>query len=304
MDIVCNIDNHYVKYCIVTLVSLFQNNQQENIRVHIIADNLSQIAKQLMHEELDRFGNELIFHDAGHQIIANCPISDECHHISIATYYRIFLPVILPESISKVLYLDCDLIVESSVSELWNTNVEGYALAATEDWRAEVEEFYKRLHYEKKYSYFNAGVLLINLDYWRKHHLMEACVRYIQSYPERLTYNDQDVLNGVLYAQWLHLPYQWNMHYYLRKTTMSEKALKEIETTLFTPAILHYITDVKPWNLHCYHPLAHRWFHYLDQTRWKGERPKKTLKDFFNYYIKPIGYLIGIDKPRYKKLHK
>lgn len=303
MDIVCNIDGHYVKYCTVTLVSLFVHNERGSLHAHIIADNLTESEKQLMHEELDRFGNQLTFYDAGLQLISGCPISDECRHITLATYYRIFLPAILPSSIQKVLYIDCDLIVESNISALWDTDLEGYALAAAEDWRSETDEFYERLRYEKRYAYFNAGVLLINLDYWRQHHLMEACIRYIQQYPERLLYNDQDVLNGVLHAQWKHLSCQWNMHYYLRKTTISKQAQKEADANLLTPAILHYITDVKPWHPHCYHPLANRWFYYADQTRWKGERPKKSFKDFFNRYIKPVGYRLKIDKPRYKNIH-
>ncbi len=304
MDIVCNIDSNYVKYCTVTLVSLFVNNEPGCIHAHVIADNLTPADKQLMRKELDRFGNKLTFYDAEQELIARCPISNKFHHISTTTYYRIFLPVILPENISKVLYLDCDLIVETSITALWHIDLDNYALAAAEDCNSGTEEFYTRLGYEKKYSYFNAGVLLINLDYWRKHHLTETCVRYIQSNSNRLVYNDQDVLNGALHALWRPLPYQWNTHYYLRKAIMNKNALKETETILSIPAILHYITDVKPWSLHCTHPLAHRWFYYLDQTRWKGERPKKTFKDFCNRYIKPIGYWLRIDKPKYKKLPK
>ena len=39
------------------------------------------------------------------------------------------------------------------------------------------------------------GVLLINLDYWRKHKVDVQCVRYFETYPERIQFNDQDLLN-------------------------------------------------------------------------------------------------------------
>lgn len=304
MDIVCNIDSNYVKYCIVTLVSLFKNNEKGSIHVHIIAENLADAEKQLMHEELDRFDNQLTFYNAGKEIIAHCPISQESQYISVATYYRIFLPAILSQSISKVLYLDCDLIVEDSIRELWDTDLTDYALAAIEDMSSGNEEYYTRLQYDKKESYFNAGVMLVNLDYWREHQVMEKCIQYIQTYPERLALNDQDTLNVVLHNQWLPLHYKWNMHYYHRKTIMSEQADKEIGRWLLTPSIIHYISCIKPWHPHCEHPLVDRWYSYLDQTRWKGERPKKTFKDLFNRYIKPIGYITGIDKPKYKKLKR
>lgn len=304
MDIVCNIDSNYVKYCTVTLVSLFMNNEQGSIHAHIIADKLTPSDKRLMHEELDRYGNTLTFYDAGPELTANFPISDECRHISVATYYRIFLPVILPESISKVLYIDCDIIIEHSIRELWDTDMKDYALAAAEDMSADKDEYYERLRYSKQDSYFNAGVMLINLDYWREHHVMEACIKYIQTYPERLALNDQDTLNAVLHAQWLPVPYKWNMHYYHRKTVMTKQAEEEVRHWLTKPYIIHYISCIKPWHPHCLHPLADRWFHYSDQTRWKGERPEKTLKDFFDHYIKPVGYWLGIDKPKYKRIHK
>jgi len=304
MDIVCNIDSNYVKYCTVTLVSLFINNEPESIHAHIIADKLTQQDKQLMHEELDKYGNTLTFYDAGKELIESCPISNESSYISVATYYRIFLPVILPESISKVLYLDCDLIVESSIRELWNTDLNGYALAAAEDMSAGKDEYYNRLQYPKKNSYFNAGVMLINLDYWRKHHTTEECIQYIRTYPERLALNDQDTLNAILHTHWLRIPYKWNMHYYHRKTVMDTAAETEIKHWLTSPAIIHYISCIKPWHSHCEHPLTNRWYVYLDQTRWKGERPAKTFKDFFNQYIKPIGYALNIDKPKYKSLKK
>lgn len=303
MDIVCNIDSSYIKYCVVTLVSLFQNNEQGSIHAHIIAGNLSEDDKQVMHQELDRYGNRLTFYEAGDKIVENCPISDETSRLSVATYYRIFLPVILPQSLSKVLYLDCDLVVETSVAELWQTDLSGYALGAADDCHCATREFYERLRYPEEHSYFNAGVLLINLDYWRKNHIMEKCIEYIETHPERLRFNDQDVLNGVLNDQWLRIPYKWNMHYYFRKTRMSEKALEEISRSFSTPAILHFMSSSKPWLPHCEHPLARRWFYYSDQTRWKGERPRKTFKDFVYRYIKPVGYLIGIDKPRYKRIN-
>lgn len=301
MDIVCNIDSNYIKYCVVTLVSLFHNNERGSVHAHIVAGKLSENEKMIIREELEAYGNQLTFYDAGDTIVANCPISDETNRLSVATYYRIFLPVILPQSISKVLYLDCDLVVESSIAELWRIPLEGYALGAAEDCSCGMDEIYDRLHYAREYSYFNAGVLLLNLDFWRKNHVLEKCIQYIQKYPERLKFNDQDVLNGVLFAQWKRLPYKWNMHYYFRKTTvMTDEAIKEIRPFLLFPSVLHYISGSKPWLPHCEHPLVGRWFHYLDQTRWRGERPRKTFKDFFNHYIKPIGYLIGVDKPRYK----
>lgn len=307
MDIACNIDSSYVKYCVVMLVSLFENNEPSDFEVHIISDNLADEDKTLIIESLKRYENNLHFYNVGNDILRDCPISPD-NYISISTYYRVFLSAILPASVSKVLYLDCDLIVMSSIKDLWNIDLANYALGAVEDmWSSPPDhpyEVYERLGYDYKYSYFNAGVMLINLDYWRTHDILGKCVAYIQKYPERLSLNDQDALNAVLYDQKLFIPFIWNMQegFYRRKRRIRRETWTELDSLLAAPSILHYIGEVKPWHKDSFHPLTKEWFVYLDKTRWKGECPSVSFWASLLHLIKPIGYFLRIDKPKYRKV--
>ena len=305
MHIACNIDSNYVKYCIVMLLSAFENNERGSIDVHIIADDLSNQDKSLIEDSLKRYGNRLHFYDVDDKMLADCPISPDSY-ISLSTYYRVFLPVILPAGVKKVIYLDCDLIVCSSLKPLWETDITDYALAAVEDMWSDFEPPYDRLGYDSKYSYFNAGVLYINLEYWRMHNVLEECVKYIQCYPDRLRLYDQDALNAVLYARRLRIPFTWNMQegFYRRKRRIRKEVWAEIDSCLASPAILHYVGPAKPWHKACLHPLRKEWFVYLDQTKWKNERPSLTFKELFFRRINDLGIFLKLDKPRYRKVKK
>ncbi len=177
--------------------------------------------------------------------------------------------------------------------------------ACVEDIGKDEDERYERLHYDKSCSYFNAGVLLINLDYWRKHKVDVQCVRYFETYPERIQFNDQDLLNVVLCKDKVFVPLKWNMQdgfyrYGIDKRVADWQAFRE---ELLHPVILHY-TNKKPWNYDSMHPLRNEYYKYLDMTPWKGKRPLSSVKERLKRYIKCVPYLLGLRKPKYVNLGK
>lgn len=94
MNIVCNIDNGYVKYCIVMLTSLFVNNPEETFHIHIIAGELSEEARHQLTDIVERkYKQQLSLYLVGEEVLASCPIDHENY---ISTYYRGFITDILP----------------------------------------------------------------------------------------------------------------------------------------------------------------------------------------------------------------
>lgn len=132
-----------------------------------------------------------------------------------------------------------------------------------------------RLHYSEKYSYFNAGVLLVNLDYWRQHDIEKEITEYISDYPERLLYNDQDVLNAVLYTRRLFIPFRWNMQdgFFRKKRKLRPGSIPALEAEMPEAAIVHFTGGKKPWHDKSVHPYKKEYLKYLDLTQWSGERP-------------------------------
>lgn len=242
IQIVCNIDTSYVKYCIVMLTSLLENNKNERICVHLIASELTDEARIEILEVVEgKYGQTICFYLIGEEILQDCSIYGDSH-ISLATYYRIFLCSILPADLSKALYLDCDLVVLGSINELWNTDISQYAVACVEDMWSGKPDNYERLHYASSDSYFNAGVLLVNLDYWRELDFEGLAMAYIKAHHSELVFNDQDVLNALLHDRKLFLPFRWNVQdgFLRRKRRIRQESIAMLDEELKSPVIIHY----------------------------------------------------------------
>ena len=158
------------------------------------------------------------------------------------------------------------------------------------------EDHYSRLCYSKEYSYFNAGVLLINLDYWRKHDIEPQIVSYLQQFPERLLYNDQDVLNAVLYQQRKFLPYRWNMQdgFFRKKRKIWKTSLPALNAEMPKAVIIHFTGGKKPWHDECVHPCKKLYLMYQDMTQWVGERPKINYWSRINRFFQAIQGVFGL----------
>ncbi|MDR0750602.1 MAG: glycosyltransferase family 8 protein [Tannerellaceae bacterium] len=303
IHIACNIDAHFTTHCAVTLVSLFENNKTSDICVHIIAPDLPDTDQEILQDLAADYGNEVYFYFPPADLLSDFSIKKFGKRISMTTYYRCMLSVILPEQLEKVLYLDCDIVVLGDIMEFWETDLSECGAACIEDIGKDEDERYERLHYDKSYSYFNAGVLLINLSYWREHKVDRQCVHYFRTYPERILFNDQDLLNVVLYKDKVFVPLMWNMQDGFYRYGIEKKVpdWPMFRWLLLHPAILHY-TNKKPWNYDSMHPLNSEYYNYLDMTPWKGKRPRLSFKSRLQWYAKIFPYMLGLRKPKYVNL--
>jgi lipopolysaccharide biosynthesis glycosyltransferase len=166
---------------------------------------------------------------------------------SQAVYSRLQLAELLPD-LDTVLYLDCDVIVLDSLENLLSINVDNYGIAAVQD------HFWRSCPMDGTPGYFNSGVLLVNLGYWRTHLVAERSRNFVREYPCRFW--DQDALNFVLRDSWLELDARWNVFHFDEVGTESWGALSAAQTRAWwrqlqrDAAILHYVTKLKPWYAH------------------------------------------------------
>lgn len=305
IHIACNIDGNYVKYCAVTLVSIFENNPQSNFCIHIVATGLSADDEQALSLLAARYHNEVRFYAPDENLLKGFKIQKFSKRISMATYYRCILADLLPASVDKVIYLDCDIVVLGDLRPFWDTPLEGVGVAAVEDIGCDEAERYQILQYPQADSYFNAGVLLVNLDYWRKHHMTQACIDYYHKYPERILFNDQDLLNSILHKDKKLIDLCWNVQdgFYRTPKAMTSAWKNKFASVLKNPVILHY-TNRKPWDYDSQHPLRDEYFRYLALTPWKGDialhHPWNRIKRFFRL----LPFYVGIRKPKYVDLRR
>lgn len=181
IHILCATDSKYVPYCGVMLTSVFRNNSEDQLCIHVLGTNLNMDNKDDLQKNAKQYSQQIEIYDVDNDLTKYIPptnILDKNTHIALATYNRIFVLELLPQNISKVLYLDCDLIVLGLLRGCWEQDLDGYALGAVIDSGA--MNCYSRLHLDpKKNMYFNGGVLLMNLDFWRMYGIQQKCIDYI-----------------------------------------------------------------------------------------------------------------------------
>lgn len=275
MDIVICTDNNYVMPSGVLICSICENNKGNRIRFHIIGDEkLTEIGKASLQEEVNRYHHSISFYNIDSSLYSFMPTGKEGQpqHITIAAYYRLFLADLLPVDIDKVLYLDCDTIVRHSLKDLWSTDITDYAVGGVTDVFEGLICHYNRLRYPQPLGYFNSGVLLINLAYWRKYKLQDLFLDYLKKYPERLKYYDQDVLNYVLREKkkTLHLKYNVQDCFLRKELFISWEYETELNDAVNDPYIIHYSGGMKPWVKECKNPFRSEFVKYLQCTKWKN----------------------------------
>lgn len=272
MNILTCTDSRFIIPTGVMLTSICINNQGEMLHFYVIIDHsVTEKQKKSIKTEIDKYSNTtLTFYDINIDDIRNFLIvKRECFPVSI--YYRLLLEKILPDDIEKILYFDGDIIVRGNLKELWQTDITNRAVGAIVN-QSFSSDFYKRLGYPKGKGYFNSGVLLINLKYWRERKYSVQYLKYIISNPEKLLFPDQDVLNFVLQDEKIFLPERYNVQeiFYRvgRENVPCENSI-EIEKAIYNPIVVHYTAD-KPWFIECKHPLKQLYYQYRSQTQWKN----------------------------------
>lgn len=282
MDIVCCTDRAYLKYCITMLLSLLDNNKGENMCIHLLANGLGE-------DDADKVRRVVLGGDARlevYQVDASLLESlprGQYDYITPTTYARLFLAEILPAHVGRVIYLDCDLLVMDSLLPLWEYPLqEGVEVAAVEDSCSANPFYYERLRLSAGHRYFNAGVLLIDLNAWRERGFVGLAMELLGKGELRLDYADQDVLNVLCEGRTQYLPIRYNLQEAMLRRyvpEISERARQEIVASLDCPAIIHFTYILKPWRYTSFHPYKEHFYYYFDQTEWCGERPSPSWKE-------------------------
>lgn len=135
-------------------------------------------------------------------------------YLPIETYFRIVALELLPASVRRILYMDVDMIVKKSLAPLYDTDFEGNALIACQDIYGYVfgatQQSEVHLNLTHSGQYFNAGVLLLNMDVIRGEQIAAKTLTYIYENEESLNWGDQDALNVILEGQVKLVP--WHLY--------------------------------------------------------------------------------------------
>ena len=271
IKIIFGVDGAYSQHLAVTLVSLLENNRANRFDVLVVTLNMAEADRRRLAELAARFPNlSLAFQPFD---ISRYSHFRTDNHISHASYLRIFIPEILPESVEKVLYLDCDLVVRHDIAPLWQTELGDKVLAAARN------PFFVRhddLEMPAGADYFNAGVLVMNLKRWRELDGTARLIRFIEAHHDHLWAHDQDALNAVFCGEIRELAPHWNFQTAMLWSEPDGLSLSyaQYRDLLEDPGIVHYTTPSKPWHFANLHPYKSTYYQYLTKTPYSDFRPR------------------------------
>ncbi|WP_216689967.1 glycosyltransferase family 8 protein [Hymenobacter siberiensis] len=256
-------DEGYVTPVYVLLTSVFRNNQDCPIQVHAIATDVPAAEKANLVAYARQQGGDMHFYDISPEVMYGFPVPgpDEPEaYITLAAYYRLFFPRLIPQDIERLLYLDVDMLVIGSLREVCETDlgeaVVGAVMEAEVPLRAEIG--INRLE-----DYFNSGMLLMDMPKWRDQLITEQAIQVIITQAEKLLYHDQDALNVVFNGGWHRLDSRYNL---MKAYIPHDLPKREYRKFLADKIIIHYNGRNKPWHRACENKLRFLYSEYLWQS--------------------------------------
>ena len=263
-NICYSLDSAYVEQLAVSIASILKNaDVNENINFYILDGGLTKKDKKEIEslKNIKNFNIEYLSVNSSdfsdYPLLKKDNIDYKDYHVTLPTYFRFKLPALL-NSLSKVLYLDCDVIINDSLKGIFDTNIDNYAVAMVLD--ADSTKESKRLGLKK---YFNAGVMLLNFDFWREHNLELHLLDYAKKNKSKILWQDQDIVNSVLFENIKELPNIWNYQYLQYEKVDANKLAKTI--------IFHLAGRFKPWLIPFEHFIYDLYYYYLWFTPFKNK---------------------------------
>ncbi len=264
-------DNNYAPLVATTMASILSNTKSF-IEFYILdggitSENVEKI--QSLKNTFNNFSIEFIKIDYD-KYFKDLKVKN---HWTKAVYTRLLIPNIKP-NINKTIFMDVDIIITGDIANLYNEDLEDYALGAVWEQWAEygINKQHKiRMQLSDNHKYFNAGVLLIDCTKWRDNNILEKLFDIAEKYKDCLELQDQDMLNKYFDNNYKVLEQKYNYlttNFYVNDTQ--------------EPYIIRHLTgNVRPWQLNpttaSIVPNVNDFWYYAKMTPFYDELLSKTL---------------------------
>lgn len=250
-------DGHYSVWVGTVMQSILEHTDSR-ICFHILHDETLSIDNKYKLEKVAYNGSSIIeFHKIDENDFS--VVKNQMSRFTIGTMFRCSLPELLP-NLNRIIYLDADLFVNRDIKELWDVDICEYCLAGVADEGVDIHNYPKILNKYpgiKKESYFNAGVLYMNLKKLREFgNLKKLVVDFLVENPEA-GLPDQDALNVIFHNKVLYLDGSWNQFVFMHRKDNVEKLDK---------AIFHYAAALL--MLYSHSQLDKEYFRTICRTPW------------------------------------
>lgn len=301
MHIVYASDDNFAEIMGISITSLLENNKDiEDITIYILDGGIKETNKKRLEELLKSYNRRIPNWIPAKNINDELSMEVQMDRGSISQYARLFISSLLPETIDRVLYLDCDIIVDRPLSELWNIDMKGRTIAALMD--AFSRHYRANIGLEPGDIMFNSGVMLIDMQKWKANSIEDKLLRYITSRKGKIQQGDQGALNAILSHDMACLEPRFNSVTIFYDFSYKEMLIyrkppkfyseEEVRRAVEEPVIIHYTTSFlskRPWEKDCKHKYTDKWLLYKNISPWSEEPlrmtfSKKTKKAYMAFH--------------------
>ena len=298
VHVAVSVDNKFLYPCIIFITSLLENRNPTtyyNIYLLTSPNNIFDY-KDKINSLINKYEKKFIN-------ISYLNMNDDFKgsitgtHVSIATYYKIALPSLLP-NLDRVIYCDADIISFKDLSQMYNLELKDDIYMRGRIDNSHLLKELRRIGVITD-RYMNAGILLMNLKSMRKNKVEQKIRIFIKSH--YLDHHDQTAINGVCHKNWDLLPLEYSS-YFFRNYTNFVKFLenygkkcqyseREYKQALNNQALLHYCGWIKPWHLEYKHftLIGKYWWYYAKQSGFYDE-----ILEYYRFNKKDIEKIISM----------
>lgn len=274
-------DDKFAEILGVSLVSLYENSKDMgDIVIYVLDAGITDESKQKLLSVSKSYKRSDAVFIPGKNISEKLSMNVAVDRGSLSQYARLFVSSDLPRELNRVLYMDCDIIVKKSIRELWNLDLQGKTIGALMD---AFSKYYRiNIGLEPDDIMFNSGIMLIDLEKWRRDDIEEKLLKFISTKNGRIQQGDQGALNAVLSHDTYCFEPRFNAVTIFYDFSYKEMLIyrkppkfyseEEVNEAIENPNIIHYTTSFKslrPWIKGCKHKYVSEWLKYKSICPWK-----------------------------------
>lgn len=244
-------DNNYSKYAGVVIASVLASSAEDDVlHFYILDGGIEEENKTKINEMKSIKDCEINFVKIDNEMFADY-LSVKTHsYISIPTFYRLKLPTLLP-NVDRVIYFDCDMVINSSLKDLFNSDLADCPVAG-------VKDLNKRM-LKKNPTYVNAGMLVMDIKNMREQNVEAEFLSWTREHIDIIKVGDQEIINEVLKGRIKIVADEWNV----QSSNFTNRS-----SYTKNPKVVHYVARKKPWHWASFSYHRGLYFKYLQLTPW------------------------------------
>lgn len=283
LNILYQSNDYYAPITGVSMTSLMENNKDiDEINIFVLDDNISVNNKSKMSVVCKKHKRTISFINTDKILKTLKDLGVAPFKNTYTTYFKLFALNDLPVKNGRILQLDGDTVINGSLKELCDYDLEGNIIAATYD--CTMNSYKEMIDIPLTDKYYNCGVLLVDQKAWIKNKCQDKIVKHLKTVRKGYYTVDQDIIN-VLFRKnikYLSLTYNFNSGFYiygikesLNMYNLKEpyyNTYKEVAEVYDSPKLIHCMGAMtgRPWEQDSIHPQNDIFDHYLAMSPWKG----------------------------------